>query len=640
MRKAIVFILFFILIGVFSACGVQDVAMERDENLARLGKVWGFAKYTHHAFISGGRCWDTELLELIPVIYHASAADVNGILYTWFAGLGEDGWEFAFWYDFSLTDFLAQWRESMAQWEVYADEIVDDPELREIIEAFRELYALFADAQAQGRDPDWALAMERFPQFAGIIPRFNPAMMAMDMRPVADLSWINEEYLGALAARLQRFNGVAAFNRSAGPVYFDAMGVPQFSNQQAYFDMDYGDKGYRLLGLFRLWNAMKYFYPHLGILDVVWNDLLVEYIPKMLAGTDRLSYEQILLMLSHHNRDSAHTVLMGTTFLREHFGRYLVPVQLIAAEGQLVVNNTVGRDNPLQRGDVILTINGRDMHEIAAEVLRYIPYPDEEKALAFLASPWAGGALTQGWQHTPLRSHTRDIALRVLRDGVALTLAVTGMVSHSPFPVAELQSHLILENNIGLINPSLYPEGGIRRIMDEFADTRGMIIDLRQRPVYSFGFFSELMLYLPEAPTLFARFSSAVPARPGWRMDEPYYRLAVQSAYAFSYDRPVVLLMDERTISYPETVIMYLRTNPNVTVIGQPSMGSNGNITGLPLPGGINMRFTALGFYTPEGGQTHRVGLTPDIRANYTIQGIAEGRDEIMEAAVAFILAG
>ena len=35
--------------------------------------------------------------------------------------------------------------------------------------------------------------------------------------------------------------------------------------------------------------------------------------------------------------------------------------------------------------------------------------------------------------------------------------------------------------------------------------------------------------------------------------------------------------------------------------------------------------------------QTQRVGLTPDIEVYPTIEGIKEGRDELMEAAVAYI---
>ena len=49
------------------------------------------------------------------------------------------------------------------------------------------------------------------------------------------------------------------------------------------------------------------------------------------------------------------------------------------------------------------------------------------------------------------------------------------------------------------------------------------------------------------------------------------------------------------------------------------------------------MMFTSIGIYTPDGGQTQRIGLTPDIKVHPTIEGIKEGRDELMEAAVSYI---
>ena len=89
----------------------------------------------------------------------------------------------------------------------------------------------------------------------------------------------------------------------------------------------------------------------------------------------------------------------------------------------------------------------------------------------------------------------------------------------------------------------------------------------------------------------------------------------------------------------PEVAVMSLRNGANVTVIGRNSAGANGDIRPLPLPGGINMWFSSLGVFTPEGGQTQRIGLSPDIYVRPTIAGIREGRDELMEAAIEFLTA-
>ena len=557
MKKWVALILFVVLVAL-TACGrVSEPAnptAERDENLAKLGKVWGFAKYTHHSFITGQLSWDAELLRLIPIIYHANVAEVNGILYDWFASLGEDG------YDLPL---------------------------------FPDLHADTETDEAR--------------------------------RPMADLSWIKYEYIGALAARLLRFDGIRAGDRTAAPAHIH--GVVDFSNQSHHTHMDFADAGYRLLGLFRLWNAMKYFFPHLDVLDVAWNDLLVEFIPRMLSGTDRLSYELTLAAMAHHLHD-AHVAFFGAQFLTDRFGAYRLPAHLVAAEGRLVVYERFGGGIPLMRGDVILRFNGECVDEIIAEKLAYLSFPNEARALAYLS---------RGWSGIVLNAHSPAMEITLLRAGVEMTVTTNAGARWAQWLPQATQSHVLLENNIGLINPSIY--GGVRYIMESFAQTDGIIIDLRQRPA-NYAFFLEMRQYLMAVPLPFAYISLPSPHHPGARMDVPVNQYLPPSPYAFVYDRPVVLLMDERTFSHPEWVIMSFRVAPNVTVVGPFSMGSNGNVAALPLPGGLTMWFTSLGVYTPEGGQTHRVGLTPDRYVNRTIQDVAEGRDEVLELAIQFLMEG
>ena len=47
--------------------------------------------------------------------------------------------------------------------------------------------------------------------------------------------------------------------------------------------------------------------------------------------------------------------------------------------------------------------------------------------------------------------------------------------------------------------------------------------------------------------------------------------------------------------------------------------------------------YTAQGIYTPDGDQTQIIGISPDIEVKKTIAGIKEGRDEVKEAAVAYL---
>ena len=58
----------------------------------------------------------------------------------------------------------------------------------------------------------------------------------------------------------------------------------------------------------------------------------------------------------------------------------------------------------------------------------------------------------------------------------------------------------------------------------------------------------------------------------------------------------------------------------------------------MVCPGAVHTSMTSLGVYDTDMSQTQRVGLTPDIYVEPTIQGIREGRDELIEKAVEVIL--
>lgn len=92
------------------------------------------------------------------------------------------------------------------------------------------------------------------------------------------------------------------------------------------------------------------------------------------------------------------------------------------------------------------------------------------------------------------------------------------------------------------------------------------------------------------------------------------------------YSGEIILLMDEGSQSQSEFTIMSLRQAPNAIVVGSSSVGADGNVTVIQLPGNIRFGISGLGVYTPEGGQTQRCGLQPDIECYQTIEGILAGK--------------
>ena len=440
-----------------------------------------------------------------------------------------------------------------------------------------------------------------------------------------DTSWVSSDYLGEnLSADLQQFEPIPDIDRDKAPVSFNTIRVPDFSNEKTYENLDYSDQNYRLLGLFRVWNALEYHFPYFDLMDEDWNDLLLKYIPEMMEGSDLESFELTIMKLTAHLHD-AHVTVTDEETINRMLGKYAVPADLIRADGKFVIKQVYGTDCPLQAGDVVLKQDDQLIEDVAAYFTQYFSVPNEEK-LENKIFPFL------------LRSDNQMISLTVLRDGKEEIVHVKG-VQNMMYSIKQqpLISHEILEGNIGLINPSALKAGEIDTIMQEFRTTDGMIVDLRQYPS-DVNLQFTLAAYLKKTYSPFVTIaypSESVPGimckqqnKSGMMMpgQEPYY-----------YDKPVVILINETTQSYAEYTTMSLRTGENATVLGNNSIGADGNITYLPLLNGNELTFTSLGVYTPEMGQTQRIGLSPDIEVYPTVEGIKEGRDELKEAAVAYI---
>lgn len=442
----------------------------------------------------------------------------------------------------------------------------------------------------------------------------------------ADTSWISADYLGEeLTQQLSQLGPVPNIDRSKAPVQFNQEGAPGFQREKTDPNCSYQKEEERLLGLFRVWNVIEYYFPYIDVMDESWHDLLDEFIPKIVEENDRQGFELVLLEMTAHLHD-LHTGIVIQNTLQDFWGEYLAPVNLIRTkEGEWIVCKVFG-NCPLQVGDVILGLDGTEVKKIEKNREKYLSVPNEKK-------------LYQGMALYLLRSKSNTMDITILRNEKEETYTVTGTKQYTNLSWKEEKSHEILEKNIGVINPSSIPEGDtesvVSQIMNDLCNTDGLIIDLRQYPSDP-NMHMFLSMYLQKKGTVYSVMTIPSQSVPGTFINRKISSIGVATG-AFYYEKPVVLLMDERSMSSSEFSIMHLRTGDHVVVIGSSSAGVDGNVTELPLPNGNHLRFTSFGVYTPEMGQTQRVGLAPDIEVYPTIEGIKEGRDELMEAAIAYI---
>lgn len=446
-----------------------------------------------------------------------------------------------------------------------------------------------------------------------------------------DSSWISDRaFLGeGLCAYLETLSHTHAGDWTYAYTARED-GRVDFSNEDPWPDFDGTDDGLRLLGAFRFWNAFEYFSPNVDITRIDWDQALRNAIDDMLAAWDRTGYERALGRLTAQTGDG-HVMLEtpDLSFVR-FYGNYCLPCTFLSIDGEVVVKAVPADCTTLQPGDVLLAVDGMTMADRIAELSGYFPLPEPDKFANVLFYPLMSVA-----------GETSQVTLR--RDGEERTVEVPNRTSYYGGP-APAESGLMEDGRIGYIAPGTLQEGELEELMTTFADTDGLVVDLRQYPSVVITYL--LAEYLNPNPTAFAILEVPSLADPGRFFQMTYSSGAgamAQQGLSDStepvplYTGKVVLLMDETSQSQAEFAIMSLRQAPGAVVVGSPSVGADGDALYIRLPGGCRTRFTTLGVLTPEGDETQRVGLQPDVVCTPTVEGIAAGRDELLEKAVELI---
>jgi C-terminal processing protease CtpA/Prc len=73
------------------------------------------------------------------------------------------------------------------------------------------------------------------------------------------------------------------------------------------------------------------------------------------------------------------------------------------------------------------------------------------------------------------------------------------------------------------------------------------------------------------------------------------------------------------------------------TIVGSTTSGADGDTSEIFLPGGYRTYISGIGVFYPDRRPTQQVGIVPDIFVVRTPAGIAAGRDEVIEEAIALV---
>lgn len=438
-----------------------------------------------------------------------------------------------------------------------------------------------------------------------------------------NFSWIESSPIQPKLRKILKWFTNISNDSTSFYVQMGEIPISKFNNENPYSEFSFPDDGYRLLALFRYWNVIKYYYPYRYNFEKKWDSILPFEIGRFLKVKNELTYKLAILELITQIQDSHARIVEGDQSIEDLLGKNRVPVEVGFIENKPVVigyyDSILGPASGLRKGDVILGINGREVHKIIESNWPFTPASNNAVKFRQLAFNF-------------LRTNDTLVKLRIRRADTTMEFNVKTIPSYllDIYYRAHIKDTCFkIYNNIAYINPWFIRTAYIPEILQQAAHTKGLVIDLRN-PIKEN--MQPILDYFLDKEKPFAKITRPSNTCPG---EFTFFKtMTVGKNAKVRYECPIILLVNENTQSSAEFNVMAFRTYKKTIVIGSTTAGADGNVTTVCLPGGVLTSFTSLGVYYNDYSETQLIGIIPDISITPSISGIIKGHDEILQKAI------
>ncbi|MBK7405701.1 MAG: hypothetical protein IPJ41_14055 [Phycisphaerales bacterium] len=376
------------------------------------------------------------------------------------------------------------------------------------------------------------------------------------------------------------------------------------------------DRWTRLADVITLWNVMAHFHPYLTQGSCDWDDALG---PALQHAAIDDSGAQFLRTL----REMTRCLGDGHVFVASE-GEDLsgsLPLAWRWLGDDLVVTGVGDPLSGITLGDRVLSIDGQGALDALQSVQTQIsgsPQWVREQAPRLLLMGRAGSTV-----ELQLEAPNGEARKAVVR-----RRAGRSAPEPRPEPITEIKP------GVWYVDLTRTTDGQLDDALDKIAAGTGVIFDLRgypriTDPLSFFGHLSATALTSAhwQVPVL------TKPFQDGKTFGDTGQWEIAPAAPFFPAKR--VFLTDGRAISFAESCLEIVKHFGLARIVGAPTAGANGNVIRVALAGGFQVTFTGMLVEHLDGSRLFGLGILPDTRSEPTRQGIASGRDEVLEAGLA-----
>ena len=430
-----------------------------------------------------------------------------------------------------------------------------------------------------------------------------------------DLSWTKDTvyFNKSLSLKLEYIEK----NRIQGDQFYvekQPVGNIKVTNEPEYKNFDYPSEEFRLLGLFKYWNIIEYFYPYKYLTDQKWDSVLKEMIPKIRNASNRKEYHLALQELIAKLDDTHASITLS-----EEKSKYL-PIKISHLDNKAVIsgfyNDSIAKLNKLQLGDVILKLNDLDVRKETQKNLKYVAGSNSniKFKLTYIK-------LFRGLDDTISLTINRNDSIKIIK---------TKRYDFDDFNYSNNPKTIkskSISDAIGYVNMANVKEEDIRDIFKSFKNKAALIIDLRNYPSFIYYKFSE---YLNQEKKNFTTYYCPDINYPSRFIKTNLRTNGSKKAFAGK----VIVLVNEESLSLSEFTTMAFQTADNVVTVGNQTAGADGDVVKFDYLGGFKTTMSGNGVIYPDGTLSQRNGIKIDVIVKPSLEGLRQGRDEILEKAI------
>jgi C-terminal processing protease CtpA/Prc len=362
------------------------------------------------------------------------------------------------------------------------------------------------------------------------------------------------------------------------------------------------------------WNALQHFWPYWDVAGVDWLAELDVALADALDDRTVDDHVATLQRLSAAAPDGHARIACAGKARRSH-----APIAVDVIEGEIVVTATSSPE--LQRGDVIVAVDGHPAHAMfeADEALASgSPQFRRVRARAQFAAGPSGSAV-----RLQIRRRGRDYDVTVARDDGDAELP-------APPAIQQLDDGIY---QVDLVHVSMRE---LDAAMAKLAAAPGIVFDVRGHPTGVHALLSHLLTRPDDSRWMnvahVVRPDHGSTAVVGW--DAVGFGLPVLDPHI---PGRIAFLINADTASYGESIMGLVEHYRLGAIVGSPTAGANGNFVQITEPTGCSSVFTGMRVVKSDGSRFHLIGIQPTIPVTPTIAGIAAGRDEVLDAALAYV---